>query len=303
MKFATNDVRLVDMNRPLNEAALRRLELADRSRVFGLSLPGLLLVGVLLLIPFSWLVAKSLLDDGGQWSLVNYRTLLGAVYLHSIATTLEVSSMVTLGAALIGYPVAYLLCQVPRRIAGILLVAVVLPYWTSTLVRTYAWLVLLQRNGIVNTFLVSHGIVSSPLHLVNNLVGVVIGMTHVMTPVLIMPLYGAMRSIDPALMKAAAGCGATPREAFRQVFFPQTLPGLSAGIVMVFVISLGYYVTPALLGGGNVNVMAMQIQTTLSTEGDWGLVSATGVVLVLIALAVSMSIHALVRFGRPHGGR
>jgi putative spermidine/putrescine transport system permease protein/spermidine/putrescine transport system permease protein len=303
VKLATNDTNLVDMNEPLNADALRRLEVADRSRVFVLNLPGLLLIGVLLVIPFSWLVAKSLLGDSGQWSIVNYRTLLGSVYLQSVVTTLEVSSMVTLGAVLIGYPVAYLLSQVPKRIAGVLLVAVVLPYWTSTLVRTYAWLVLLQRNGVVNTFLTGHHIVSTPLHLVNNMTGVVIGMMHVMTPVLILPLYGAMKSVDPALMRAAANCGATPRQAFWQVFFPQTLPGLSAGMVMVFVISLGYYVTPALLGGGNVNVMAMQIQTTLSTEGDWGLVSAIGVVLVAIALLASVLVHCTVRYSRPRGGR
>jgi putative spermidine/putrescine transport system permease protein len=303
MKLATDDVHLAGMSEPLNAGALRRLEFADRSQAFVLNLPGLLLIGVLLVIPFSWLVMKSLLDDSGQWSIVNYRTLLGSVYLHSVVTTLEVSSMVTIGATLIGYPVAYLLSQVPKRIAGVLLVAVVLPYWTSTLVRTYAWLVLLQRNGVVNTFLTSHHIVSSPLHLVNNMTGVVIGMMHVMTPVLIMPLYGAMRSIDPVLMRAAANCGATPRQAFWQVFFPQALPGLRAGMVMVFVISLGYYVTPALLGGGNVNVMAMQIQTTLSTEGDWGLVSATGVVLVAIALLACVLVHGTARFSGPRGGR
>jgi putative spermidine/putrescine transport system permease protein len=118
-----------------------------------------------------------------------------------------------------------------------------------------------------------------------------------------MPLYGAMKAIDPALMRAAANCGATPSKAFWQVFFPQTLPGLAAGIVMVFVISLGYYVTPALLGGGNVNVMAMQIQTTLSTEGDWGLVSALGVVLIAIALLFSVLLNKLVRFAGLNGGK
>ncbi|WP_042337424.1 ABC transporter permease [Paraburkholderia ferrariae] len=295
MKLASNEAAILHAAAPENESALRRLEAFGRLRVALLGLPGLAIVGTLLAVPFAWLFEQSLLDGSGQWSLANYRALLDPLYLNSVATTLEVSLAVTLGAALIGYPVAYLLSQVPRRLAGVLLVAVVLPYWTSTLVRTYAWLVLLQRNGVVNDLLVGHGLLAAPLHLVNNFTGVVIGMVHVMTPVLIMPLYGVMRSVDPALMKAAANCGATPRAAFWQVFFPQTLTGLTAGVVMVFVISLGYYVTPALLGGGNVNVMAMQIQTTLATEGDWGLVSAQGVVLVLIALAVAAIMR---RFGR-----
>ncbi|WP_051481804.1 ABC transporter permease [Paraburkholderia nodosa] len=299
MNLASNEAPVVGAPGAENEVALRRLEVTGRLRMVLLGFPGLAVVGVLLVIPFAWLIEKSLQNDAGQMSLANYRALLDPMYLDSVATTLEVSFAVTLGAVLIGYPVAYLLSQLPRRIAGMLLVAVVLPYWTSTLVRTYSWLVLLQRNGVVNEFLVGHGLVGSPLHLVNNFTGVVIGMVHVMTPVLIMPLYGVMRSIDPGLMKAAASCGATPRAAFWQVFFPQTLNGLAAGIVMVFVISLGYYVTPALLGGGNVNVMAMQIQTTLATEGDWGLVSAQGVVLVLIALIASWLVRRIAHVVAP----
>lgn len=302
MNLTSNETAIVGPRQLENEVALRRLEIAGRLRMVLLGMPGLAIVGVLLVIPFAWLVEKSLQSDAGQWSLANYVALLDPVYLRSIVTTLEVSLAVTLGAVLIGYPVAYLISQLPRRIAGMLLVAVVLPYWTSTLVRTYSWLVLLQRNGVVNDLLVGNGLIASPLHLVNNFTGVVIGMTHVMTPVLIMPLYGVMRAIDPSLVKAAANCGASPRLAFWQVFFPQTLTGLAAGIVMVFVISLGYYVTPALLGGGNVNAMAMQIQTTLATEGDWGLVSAFGVVLVLIALFASWLVQRICRVVAPREG-
>jgi putative spermidine/putrescine transport system permease protein len=303
MNLAKHDAALIEGGEPVNETALRRSALAGRLKMLALGSPGMVLVGVLLLIPLGWLAGQSLLDDSGQWSLVNYRTLLQPLYLRAMATTLELSFAVTLGVCLIGYPVAYLLSQLPKRIAGLLLVGVVLPYWTSTLVRTFSWLVLLQRHGIVNTFLIGHGLIASPLPLVNNMTGAVIGMIHVMTPVLIMPLYASMKSIDPTLMKAASNCGATPSRAFWQVFFPQTLPGLMAGIVMVFVISLGYYVTPALLGGGNVNVMATQIQTTLATEGDWGLVSALGVELIVFALVVSMCLNRAIRSRVLKGGR
>ncbi|RQS26461.1 MULTISPECIES: ABC transporter permease [unclassified Burkholderia] len=295
MKVLANRAILTPSETPANRAVLRWLELAERAGLAGLAAPAVAIVGLLLVIPFAWLLLQSLRDVDGALSLANYRALTDPLYRRAIATTLEVSTIVAVGSILIGYPVAYLLAQLPRRIAGLLTIGVLLPYWTSTLVRTYAWMVLLQRNGVVNDWLVSHDFVAVPLALVNNLTGVVIGMLHVMTPVLIIPLYGAMKSVDPDLMRAAAACGATPAAAFRHVYLPRTLPGLAAGAVLVFVVSLGYYVTPALLGGGNVNVIAMQMQTTLATEGDWGMVSALGVVLIALAFVASTLLRAAVR--------
>ena len=150
--------------------------------------------------------------------------------------------------------------------------------------RTYAWLVLLQRNGIINQSLISAGFIDQPLQLAHNLTGSIIGMVHIMLPFLILPLYASMRTIDTDLIRAAIGLGSTPREAFWRVFLPMSLPGLFAGVVLVFILSLGFYVTPALLGGGRVQMLAQRIESTITIYSNWGAASALGVVLLLIAL-------------------
>jgi ABC-type spermidine/putrescine transport system permease subunit I len=201
---------------------------------------------------------------------------------------------------LLGYPLAYLLSQLPQRAASICLIFVILPFWTSVLVRTYAWLVILQRRGIVNTWLLDAGLIEQPLALVNNLTGTMIGMTHVMLPCLVFPLYSAMKTIDPTYLRAAANCGASPMRAFWQVFFPMSLPGLSSGIVLVFTLCLGYYITPALLGGGKVVMWAMQIESSISLYSNWGAASALGVTLVLVTLGLLYLINRILGIN-PYG--
>ena len=164
------------------------------------------------------------------------------------------------------------------------MIFVLVPFWTSVLVRTYAWLVLLQRKGIINETLLRLGIIQEPLQLAHNLTGSIIGMVHIMLPFLILPLYATMRGIDTDLVRAAVGLGASPRSAFWHVFFPMSLPGLSAGIVLVFILSLGFYVTPALLGGGRVQMLAQRIESTITVYSNWGAASALGVVLLLLAI-------------------
>ncbi|MDT0271060.1 ABC transporter permease, partial [Streptomyces sp. DSM 44915] len=148
---------------------------------------------------------------------------------------------VTVICILLGYPLAYCLSQVPQRWAGILMLGVLVPFWTSLLVRTYAWLVLLQRRGIVNTALVDSGLIHQPVPLVNNLTGTIIGMVHVMVPFLVLPLYASMRSIDGTYVRAAANLGASPTKAFWQIYFPLSLPGLIAGTILTFILCLGFY--------------------------------------------------------------
>ena len=166
-----------------------------------------------------------------------------------------------------------------------------LPFWTSVLVRTYAWMVLLQRTGLINGWLQTLGLTTEPLPLVHNELGTMIGVTHVMLPFLILPLYASMKAVDPALVKAAANCGATPAQAFRQVYFPQTVAGLTAGAGLVFVLCLGFFVTPVLLGGGRVYMWAMQIADNISLYGNWGAASALGVVLVLSTALVLVGVR------------
>ncbi len=278
-----------------NADALQRQGARERRALASLTLPGAALIFVVLILPIGWLFWQSFFGAAGQPKLENYVRMLKPVYVRTFVTTFEVSGLVTLACVLLGYPVAYLLAQLPERLAGLLMIFVILPFWTSVLVRTYAWLVLLQRTGIINTWLVDAGLISEPLPLVHNMLGVVIGMVHVMLPFLILPLYASMRAIDPVYMRAAANCGATPAQAFRQVFLPLSLPGLAAGVGLVFVLCLGFYVTPALLGGGRVSMWAMQIADNISVYGNWGAASSLGVVLLIVTGIILYAFKRLFR--------
>ena len=150
---------------------------------------------------------------------------------------------------------------------------------------------LLQRNGLVNQTLQALGLVDEPLQLAHNLTGSIIGMVHIMLPFMVLPLYASMRAIDQDAVRAAVGLGATPARAFRDVFFPMSLPGLFAGVVLVFVLSLGFFVTPALLGGGRVQMLAQRIESTITIYSNWGAASALGVVLLAATLALVWVLH------------
>ena len=210
------------------------------------------------------------------------------------------SLIVTLLSALLGYPLAYLLALMPRKIAAICLLAVILPFWTSILVRTYAWMVLLARRGIVNQTLQDLGVTNEPIALMHNQVGTVIGMTHIMLPFLILPLYTSMLSIDRAYVRAGASLGASPLSVFWRIFFPLSLPGLAAGLCFVFVLCLGFYITPALLGGGRVQMIAMIIERTVTFNASWGPAGALGVILLAATLVVLALAYLL---GRKRWGR
>jgi ABC-type spermidine/putrescine transport system permease subunit I len=266
---------------------LRRDDLIERAQLLGLSAPALLLVLVTMLAPVGWLFGLSLIGEDGQWSLEHYRRLLEQPsYARIFRVTFEVSLITTGICVLIGYPLAYLLSQAPRRVANLCMIAVLLPFWTSLLVRTYAWLVLLQRQGLINTWGRELGLWDEPLQLVHNLTGTLIGMVHIMLPFMVLPLLGTMRSIDRDLLKAAASLGATPSHAFRTVFFPLSLTGLLAGALIVFILCLGFYVTPAVLGGGKVIMVSNRIANDIELFFDWGAASALGVVLLVLTLLV-----------------
>ena len=271
---------------PVNRALLRRADTRGAVVFAGLSVPALLLVAAVLLVPFAWLSWLSLFDGTGALSADNYARLLRPAYVASFLNTLKVSAIVAAICVLLGYPVAYLLSQLSQRTAQILLIFIILPFWTSVLVRTYAWLVILQRQGLINTWLVSSGLVDEPLPLVHNLTGTVIGMVHVMLPYLILPLYASMRAIDPDLLRAAANCGASPAQAFRQVFLPLSAPGLGAGAALTFVLCLGFYLTPALLGGGRVAMWSTQIADAVAKFGNWGAASALCVALLVVTSVI-----------------
>jgi putative spermidine/putrescine transport system permease protein/spermidine/putrescine transport system permease protein len=276
----------VDRN-PMNERLLRAQDVSEQRMLLSLATPALLMIVAIVLIPVGWLFYLSFIGNDGQLSLEHYQKMVEyKSYARVFVTTFQVSILTTLLCILIGYPLAYFLAMLPQRMAGFFMLAVLLPFWTSLLVRTYAWLVLLQKNGILNDFAISAGIWETPVKLVHNMTGTLIGMAHIMLPFLVLPLYGAMRKIERDMMHAAANLGATPIQAFWKIYFPLSLSGMVAGSLIVFVLCLGFYVTPAVLGGGRVVMVATQITAILENQFNWGAASALGVVLLVATIAI-----------------
>jgi putative spermidine/putrescine transport system permease protein len=209
------------------------------------------------------------------------RTLLIALY--------------TMGfTVLLGFPLSFFLARVGSTARAVGVLVVLLPFWTSIIVRTTAWIVLLQSRGVINRALEGLGLIDQPLELLHNRIAVIIVLTHVMLPFLVLPLLSSMRAVDPRLMQAAASMGATPFYAFRQVYVPQVLPGLLAGAMLVFVMSLGFYVTPALVGGAGDQTIGAFIALYTTGTANWGLASSLGLVLtgltiLLLALRAGLS--------------
>lgn len=203
------------------------------------------------------------------------------IYLDVFGRTLLMSGLVTLFCFLLGYPIAYLLSTLPARTSNLLMICVLLPFWTSLLVRTTAWVVLLQKEGVVNSTLLALGIISQPLDLMFNRFGVVVAMTHILLPFMILPLYSVMKMIPPSYVRAARSLGASPSTAFWKVYFPQSVPGVSAGGLLVFILAIGYYITPALLGGAGDQMISYFIADNLSRSLNWGLASALGGILLV----------------------
>ena len=255
--------------------------------LLGLSAPAVFMVLLVIILPVGWLFYLSLLANDGSFTIEHYQKMVQyKSYFRVFITTFEVSILTTVICILVGYPLAYFLANLPPKVAGLFMLTVLLPFWTSLLVRTYAWLVLLQKNGILNDMAISVGLWENPIKLVHNLGGTLIGMAHIMLPFLVLPLYGSMRKIQSDLMHAASNLGASPIRAFLGVYFPLSLSGLVAGSLIVFVLCLGFYVTPAVLGGGRVVMVATQITAILEHQFNWGAASALGVVLLVATLLV-----------------
>lgn len=219
------------------------------------------------------------------------------VYLDRLRLTFWISIIVTLLCAAIGYPMAYLIATTRGSTSRILLILVLLPFWTSLLVRTAAWVVLLQQEGIINDTAIWLGLFDAPQQLIFNRLGVFVAMVHILLPFLVLPLYSVMKSIPRDHSRAAASLGARPLSAFLTVYFPQTIPGLGAGCLLVFILSIGFYITPALVGGSADQMISAIIAEFALGTANWGLASA----LALILLCCVAIVYPL--FGRYAGAR
>ena len=288
----------------MNARELKADGLREQRLLLSLATPALLAVIAIIVIPVGWLFYLSFLGNDGQLSLENYQKMIEyKSYARTFATTFQVSLLTTLLCILIGYPLAYFLAIMPARLAGFFMLAVLLPFWTSLLVRTYAWLVLLQKNGILNDFGMAAGLWDEPIKLVHNLTGTLIGMAHIMLPFLVLPLYSSMRKIERDMMHAAANLGASPIQAFWKVYFPLSISGMVAGSLIVFVLCLGFYVTPAVLGGGRVVMVATQITAILENQFNWGAASALGVVLLVATLVILFAASKLFKLDNALFGK
>ncbi len=230
-------------------------------------------------------------NDGSIVSMPADRT----IYVQVLGRTLGISLLVTLCTLVLGYPVAYMLATLPQRTASILMIFVLLPFWTSLLVRTTAWTILLQDGGVMTQFLNFTGVtwilnevglmVGEP-HLNKTRFATVLAMTHIQLPFTLLPIYSVMKTISPTYMRAAKSLGATPFHSFRTVYVPQTLPGVAAGCLLTFILSLGYFITPSLVGGPTDNMIAGFIDTAMNSENNWGKASALGFVLLTATLTL-----------------
>lgn len=277
----------------------RRPRLLDRWGLLVIPLVAFLLV--VFVLPLAFILARSFTDPAP--GLANYQAFFSSpVYLDILINTFKIAGIVTAVTLLLGFPYAYLMTLASPFWRGVLLVAVLVPFWTSLLVRTFAWVLMLGDTGVINTFLVDTGLVAQPVPLLRNLAGVVIGMTQVMLPFAVLPMFAAMRGIDRRLVQAAEGLGARPVQAFWRVYAPLTAPGVAAATLLVFVSSLGFYVTPALLGGPKDKMIGELIAQQLSGVLRWGFASALAIALLVVTAVLLLVVARFVDLRRMLGG-
>ncbi|MET3890528.1 putative spermidine/putrescine transport system permease protein [Bosea sp. OAE506] len=275
-----------------------------RRREQGLMLllasPAVIVILALVVIPVGWLMTQSFYDNG--FTLEHYRRIFSeAIYWRSFTLTFRIALIVTVLTLLLGYPVAYAAAHVKRPWDVLILSFVILPFWTSVLVRAYAWLVLLQRTGVTNQMLEGLGLITQPLALVHNELGTIIATVHILLPFMVLPLYSTMQKIPRELMLAGASLGGGPLHSFLRIFLPLSLPGVVAGLTLVFVLTLGFYITPELLGGGRTIMISMVVSRNVELYNEWGAASAVGVVLLVCVLAIFMAVGRIIPLDKMLG--
>lgn len=254
-------------------------------QTFGLLAPALIFLLLLFIVPLARLFSLAFMDESG--AMATFGLLAESeVYRRVMVNTLIVAAFVTLMTVVLAWPVAYGLTRLKGFWFGLALYGVLFPFWISVLVRTFSWMVLLERNGPINRLLQGIGVTDQPLALLFNDTGVTIGMIHVLLPYAIMPLYAAMTRIDRRLLLASDGLGAGLLDTFCRVYFPLALPGLLGGATFVFLLSLGFFITPALLGGANAITLSMLIASFVTDRLAWSLAAAGSLTLLVIVLAL-----------------
>jgi ABC-type spermidine/putrescine transport system permease subunit I len=264
---------------------------------FYLLLPILILLVVFMVVPVFRIFALSFFDP--DFTLKHYLKFYKVgIYLQILLRTLTISLMVCICCLIVGYPVAYLMADVPPRTAKILLIFVVLPMWTGILVRTYAWMVLLGRKGILNKFLIYLDVIAEPIKVLYTTNAVVLAMVQILVPLMILPLYATMKGIDRNLLKASNILGAGPLRTFWRIFLPLSTPGILAGFTLVFILSMAFFITPALVGGRKDIMIAMLIESQVTRLLNWGFAAALSLILMSLTLIIILVFNKFIGINR-----
>jgi ABC-type spermidine/putrescine transport system permease subunit I len=279
---------------------------APRDRTLLLLLPAMAMLVLMFFVPMVLFFVRTFMEFQGGTAefLAQARSLLfSQPYLTALATTNWVALIVTVAVLLIGYPIAYYLTSATGPSVSVVVLAIVLPYFTSIIVRTFSWMVLLGEHGLVNDTLRAIGVISEPLPLMYNRLGVLIGMSYVLLPYMVLTLYAAMRGIDTSLLRAAAGLGAGGFYTFRRVYFPLSLHGVLSGALIVYILSIGYFITPALMGGQHDIMVAMLIDRELEVAVDWPSAALMSLSLLVVTLALYAIYYRVTDVRRLIGAR
>lgn len=282
---------------------MRKLVKRAMNEWVWLATPAALFLAIFFFVPLLEIGARSFTDPSP--GIGNYIEFFqSSAFRQVLGNTFSISLVVVTVCLVLAYPYSYIMSHVSGRLALLLLIAVLLPFWSSILVRSYAWIVILRDTGIVNSFLLDLGIINEPIGLVRNFTGVVIGMVHVLLPFMVLPIYAAMNRIDPDYVRAAENLGSPPWQAFWRIYLPLSLPGVFAGVLLVFVLALGFYITPALLGDPRQAMLGQAIAIQVQDLRNFGMGGAMAVILMVITLAVLIAVSRLVRVGEVlSGGR
>lgn len=279
---------------------------APRDRTLLLMLPAVAMLVFMFFVPMVLFFVRTFMEFGGttaQFAAQAKDLLLSQPYLTALATTNWIALIVTVTALVIGYPIAYYLSTAKGPSVSIVVLSIVLPYFTSIIVRTFSWMVLLGEHGLVNNTLLASGLISEPLPLMYNRMGVLIGMSYVLLPYMVLTLFAAMRGIDSSLLRAAEGLGASGFYTFRRVYFPLSLHGVLSGALIVYILAIGYFITPALMGGQHDIMIAMLIDRELEVAVDWPSAALMSLSLLLVTLVLYAVYYRVTDIRRLIGAR
>jgi spermidine/putrescine transport system permease protein len=254
--------------------------------------PAAFWMGCFVVLPLVLVVLVSFMERGlhggieYQFTISNYTKMINPMYARILWSSVELSILTTVICLITGYPFAYFIAKAPKAVRGILLMLMILPFWTNSLVRTYAWIMLLRTEGLLNNILLHFGLIAAPLQMLYNETAVLLGLVYVLFPFMVLPLFTSIEKLDPALLEAASDLGAAPYKAFLKVTLPLTKPGIMAGSILVFIPSLGYFFIPDLMGGSKTMLISNLIKNQFLTSRDWPFGSAVSIILIVITLVM-----------------